>query len=198
MRLTWKTGGVALGLVFFAAVWLAKPVGISTEFAVAGGIVWDALQPGLVDGATSTNDYFAAKEGSIAKSIDAPLSSYGIWFAVATALGGLSSHLLRRAARKNGTEPDPYTGEAVKVPTGRDHHIPEVWRARFGDNLPLRLGTSFLGGVLVLYGARLADGCTSGHMMSGMMQTSISGYIFAVAAFGMAVPAAYLIYRKRA
>lgn len=198
MRLTWKTGGVALGLVFFAAVWLAKPIGISTEFAVTAGILWDAVQPGLVDGATSTNDYFAAKDGSIAKAIDAPLSSYGIWFGTATALGALVSHFLRRARRKDGTEPDPYTGQAVTVPAGRDHHIPQVWWERFGTSLPLRLGTSFLGGVLVLYGARLADGCTSGHMMSGMMQSSVSGYIFAVAAFGMAVPAAYLIYRKRA
>lgn len=198
MRLTWKAGGLVLGLVFFAAVWLSKPVGISTEFAVTGGILWDAVQPGLVEGATSTNDYFAAKDGAIARSIDAPLSAYGIWFATATILGGLASHLLRRVRRKDGTEPDPYTGEPVPVPTGRDHHLPQVWRERFGDSMPLRLSAAFLGGVLVLYGARLADGCTSGHMMSGMMQSSISGYIFAAAAFGLAVPTAYLIYRKKA
>lgn len=197
MRLTWKTGGILLGLVFFAAVWLAKPIGISTEFAMTTGILWDAVQPDLVEGATSTNDYFAAKDGSIAKAIDAPLASYGTWFAVSTLLGGLVSHLLRRARHRDGTEPDPYTGEPVAVPAGRDHHLPQVWRERFGTSMPLRLGASFLGGVLVLYGARLADGCTSGHMMSGMMQSSISGYIFAVAAFGIAVPAALLIYRKR-
>ncbi|WP_300643307.1 YeeE/YedE thiosulfate transporter family protein [uncultured Helicobacter sp.] len=27
-----------------------------------------------------------------------------------------------------------------------------------------------LGGFLLLYGARMAGGCTSGHMMSGIMQ----------------------------
>ena len=33
-------------------------------------------------------------------------------------------------------------------------------------------------------------------MMSGMMQTSISGYIFALGAFGAAVPLAFTLYRK--
>jgi len=33
-------------------------------------------------------------------------------------------------------------------------------------------------------------------MMSGMMQTSISGYLFALAAFAIAVPTAIIIYKK--
>jgi hypothetical protein len=33
-------------------------------------------------------------------------------------------------------------------------------------------------------------------MMSGMMQTSISGYVFAAAAFAAAVPVALLVYKK--
>jgi hypothetical protein len=55
---------------------------------------------------------------------------------------------------------------------------------------------AFIGGFLVLYGARLAGGCTSGHMMSGMMQTSVSGYLFAVGAFAAAIPAAILMYGR--
>jgi hypothetical protein len=55
----------------------------------------------------------------------------------------------------------------------------------------------FFAGLLVLFGARLAGGCTSGHMMSGMMQTSLSGYLFAISAFAVAVPAAVLIYRRK-
>jgi len=53
-----------------------------------------------------------------------------------------------------------------------------------------------LGGFIVLYGARLAGGCTSGHMMSGMMQTAVSGYLFAAGAFAAAVPVALMMYRK--
>ena len=52
---------------------------------------------------------------------------------------------------------------------------------------------SFLAGFLLLYGARMADGCTSGHMMSGMMQGAVSGYIFAGAVFAVAIPTAILV-----
>lgn len=54
----------------------------------------------------------------------------------------------------------------------------------------------FIGGMLLLYGARLAGGCTSGHMMSGMMQGSISGYIFAGAVFLVAIPTAIFVHKK--
>ena len=57
--------------------------------------------------------------------------------------------------------------------------IPALWRANFGDAAWKRYVAAFAGGFVVLYGARLAGGCTSGHMMSGMMQTALSGYIFA-------------------
>lgn len=59
-----------------------------------------------------------------------------------------------------------------------------------------RYAMAFVGGFVVLYGARLAGGCTSGHMMSGMMQTALSGYVFAAGAFLAAIPTAMLIYRR--
>jgi len=34
-------------------------------------------------------------------------------------------------------------------------------------------------------------------MMSGMMQTSVSGYLFAVGAFAAAIPIALLIYGRK-
>jgi hypothetical protein len=73
---------------------------------------------------------------------------------------------------------------------------PEIWRANFGDTSVARYAVAFLGGFIVLYGARLAGGCTSGHMMSGMMQTALSGYIFAAGAFAAAIPTAMLMYKK--
>lgn len=77
--------------------------------------------------------------------------------------------------------------------------MPALWRANFGDgSLNKRYLVAFIGGFLVLYGARLAGGCTSGHMMSGMMQTAVSGYIFAAGAFAAAVPVAILMYKKGA
>jgi uncharacterized protein len=43
---------------------------------------------------------------------------------------------------------------------------------------------AFLGGVLIIFGARLAGGCTSGHIISGMTQLSVSGMLFAATVFG--------------
>lgn len=42
---------------------------------------------------------------------------------------------------------------------------------------------AFLGGVLIIFGARLAGGCTSGHIISGITQLSVSGMIFGAGVF---------------
>ena len=51
----------------------------------------------------------------------------------------------------------------------------------------------FIGGILLLYGARMAGGCTSGHMMQG----SVSGYAFAASVFVVAIPTALIVTRLR-
>ena len=81
-------------------------------------------------------------------------------------------------------------------PNTEDRMAPQVWRQRFGEDPRSPLYNVFFAGILVLFGARLAGGCTSGHMMSGMMQTSLSGYLFALGAFAAAVPAAVLVYKR--
>jgi hypothetical protein len=184
MILNWKMGGLALGLVFFAAVLLVKPIGVSTQFVILDGILWDAVSPDVVtqtpDGAyTSSNAYLAKSGGKYAKSVANPVN-YSFVFVLAMLLGAFASSFLR-----NG------------VPAG-ERTMPAIWRANFGDSTAKRFAVAFASGFVVLYGARLAGGCTSGHMMSGMMQTAISGYIFAAGAFAAAVPTAILMFRKEA
>ena len=60
-----------------------------------------------------------------------------------------------------------------------------------------KYGPFFISGFLLLYGARFAGGCTSGHMMSGMMQSSLSGYVFAGVVFLVAIPTAILTKKFR-
>ena len=74
--------------------------------------------------------------------------------------------------------------------------MPPVWRANFGDSVLKRFFAAFVAGFLVLFGARLAGGCTSGHMMSGMMQTAMSGYLFSAGAFLAGIPLALYLFRK--
>ena len=37
---------------------------------------------------------------------------------------------------------------------------------------------SMAGGALLMYGARMADGCTSGHALSGTAQGAASSWVF--------------------
>ena len=54
---------------------------------------------------------------------------------------------------------------------------------------------TFLGGFLILFGARLAGGCTSGHIISGIMQLSVSGMIFGAGVFASGIFTAKMIRR---
>jgi uncharacterized membrane protein YedE/YeeE len=47
-----------------------------------------------------------------------------------------------------------------------------------------RLILSFLGGVLFVYGAQLARGCTSGAALSGMAVLSVAGFVTMASIFG--------------
>lgn len=181
MILNWKIGGVALGLVFFLAVLLVKPIGVSTQFVILDGIIGNAVNAELVtttdEGYTSTNAYLAKSDGKYAKSVANPLN-YSFVFVLAMAAGAFGSAMLRGGVDKS------------------ERRVPALWRANFGDSVVKRYAVAFVGGFVVLYGARLAGGCTSGHMMSGMMQTSLSGYIFAAGAFAAAIPTAMMLFKR--
>jgi len=49
-----------------------------------------------------------------------------------------------------------------------------------------RLLFAFLGGILFVYGAQLARGCTSGAALSGMAVLSVAGFVTMIAIFGSA------------
>ena len=58
----------------------------------------------------------------------------------------------------------------------RVERVPSTWSARFGPSWRRRALGAFAGGILAMLGARLADGCPSGHGLSGLMQLSVSGF----------------------
>jgi len=55
--------------------------------------------------------------------------------------------------------------------------LPDMWEERFGPSRVKRGVVAFLGGTVAMFGARLADGCPSGHGLSGLMQLAVSGFI---------------------
>ena len=72
--------------------------------------------------------------------------------------------------------------------------VPALWAQHFGNDVWLRLGVAFAGGVVMAYGARLAGGCTSGHGISGALQLSVSSWIALACFFAGGVVTARLMY----
>ncbi len=75
--------------------------------------------------------------------------------------------------------------------------VPPTWQNRFGSSVFKRAIAAILGGIVAMVGARLADGCPSGHGLSGVMQLSVSGLAAMACFFAGGIIAAYLVYRKR-
>ncbi|MDP0589297.1 MAG: YeeE/YedE thiosulfate transporter family protein [Candidatus Endonucleobacter bathymodioli] len=182
----WIASGLALGIAFLLAVVLVKPIGISTQFVILDAIIWDSIYDNIIvedtnsnSGYSSPNAYLNKSGGKYAKDAAEPLN-YSFIFVLAMLLGGFIASKMQHGRDK-----------------GNDLVMPVVWKERFGGSTWKRHLASFVGGVLVLIGARLAGGCTSGHMMSGIMQTSVSGYLFAMGAFATAIPTAFLMYKYK-
>ncbi|APV52077.1 hypothetical protein BWI17_21850 [Betaproteobacteria bacterium GR16-43] len=103
---------------------------------------------------------------------------YGMLFLVGTFLGALAS--------------------ALAAGTFRVETIPGGWRERFGDSVPKRMAAAFAGGVLVMYGARMAGGCTSGNGISQGLQLAVVGWTFLAVMFPVGIATALLLFRRPA
>jgi uncharacterized membrane protein YedE/YeeE len=164
--LDWRIGGVLLGLLGTAAVALQGPIGVSTAYVTTEAAIAEQLVPG----ASQLNVYW--------KQIGATLTPE--WYlVVGVLLGALVSAVLARRA-----------GAA------RPSDIPSQWRARFGEGKRLRFAGAVVGGFLILFGARLAGGCTSGHIISGMSQLAVSGMVFAAGVFVSGIAVARTLYSR--
>lgn len=172
----WLPKALLLGLVFFLAVFIIKPVGVSTQFSMLSGLMYSKInseviyenpeKPGTF---TSDVEYYSRSNNKLVKSMMNPVN-YSFVFVLGIPLGAYV---------------------ASKVLGKREEEV--------ADEAPIAVSKSklflsgFLGGALILYGSRMAGGCTSGHMMSGMMQSSVSGFVFAAAVFAVAIPTAILM-----
>lgn len=78
----------------------------------------------------------------------------------------------------------------------RHPSVPPMWRRRFGASVPLRMALAFAGGLVMMVGARLARGCTSGHGITGTLQLAVSSWIFISLAFVVAIVTALIMYGR--
>ena len=76
----------------------------------------------------------------------------------------------------------------------RAERAPAVELVHAGEHTTRRRHVdAFVGGVLLLFGARLAGGCTSGHIISGITQLAVSSFIFAAGVFASGLLTARLL-----
>lgn len=75
--------------------------------------------------------------------------------------------------------------------------VPPTWEKRFGPSVGKRAIGAFVGGIIAMMGARMADGCPSGHGLSGMMQLSASAFVALAMFFLFGVIVAHIIYGRR-
>lgn len=168
--ISWKAAGIALGLLLTLATFLVKPLGVSTQFVVTDAIITHQVAPEFAENNAYLSKYGEQNDWGI---------GYG-WMLVLGMLagGGVTAMLLRS-----------------RQPKADQGSMPPMWEAQFGPSRVKRFAAAFLGGAFLLFGARLAGGCTSGHMISGISQLAISSFIFGVTTFAVAILVAKLLYR---
>jgi len=71
------------------------------------------------------------------------------------------------------------------------------WEKYKGNSYGKRVFWAFIGGFILIFGARMAGGCTSGHVISGGMQLAASSLIFALFVFaGLLLTGRYFYAKK--
>ncbi len=70
------------------------------------------------------------------------------------------------------------------------------WKKYKGNSNGKRIAWAFTGGFILIFGARMAGGCTSGHILSGGMQLAVSSLVFAVFVFTGLIITGKLFYKK--
>ena len=123
---------------------------------------------GLLDPAITQLDY-------VAKHLAGAKNWWQVALVVGIAVGAFVSSRLS-GVRRSGMSP--------------------VWSRTIGTTgLGQRMPVAFVGGFILLLGARIADGCTSGHGISGIAQLAVGSTIAVVAMFAGGIATAALFRR---
>lgn len=113
---------------------------------------------------------FDLKDSVYFKSIDVP-GSWEMWFIFGGFIGSLCI--------------------AVWTKKFKITFVPKLWGQYKGHSSAKRMAWSFIGGFILISGARIADGCASGHILSGNMEMAVSSFVFAVC-----VGLSYFVFTK--
>ena len=146
----WSPYAVGAGIGVLSWITFAlmgKALGTSTTMVRASGAIERAVVPEHVDNTA----YFTKYLGTMADPI--PFFEWQFALVVMLIVGAF---LAARLARSTFRE-----------------HVPDLWSKRFGPSKSVRYVGAFVGGAILLFGARMAGGCTSGHGISGGLQLGV-------------------------
>ncbi len=133
-----------------------------------GRLAGEAAIPFLGADTVAANTYWKAAPFAL---------DYGVLFLVGIMLGAFIS--------------------AIVSGTFKIELVPEVWKAEIGTSVWKRFAYAFFGGVIIMYGARLAGGCTSGHGISGGLQLAVSSWLFLAVMFATGLIASAFLFAKK-
>ena len=173
MKSVWSpyiAGALAGILAVLSVVISTKALGIPKYLGASTTFVRSAglIEKKLAQEHVATNEYFKAKRVRVEWQM---MFVFGIFF------GALVSSL---------------AGKTFKF-----EKIPPMWAEFYGEKVSVRVVAAFFGGMVSIFGARLAGGCPSGHGLSGMMQLAVSGLIAMIFFLVGGLLTARLIYRRR-
>lgn len=75
--------------------------------------------------------------------------------------------------------------------------VPPMWKIAFGPSRIKRWAVAFVGGIILMIGARMAGGCPTGHGLSGTLQLAVSGWIAVIFFFVGGIITAKWLYKGR-
>ncbi|MFZ5944395.1 MAG: YeeE/YedE thiosulfate transporter family protein [Bacillota bacterium] len=166
---SWVTAGVALGMLNILIFFSGNHLGTTTFYSQTTGYLTNFFFPDWIPISSWT-------KGTCGGT--ASLSVGWQWlFVMGLFIGAFAGNKTSK----------------VKI---QKEEVPQMWVERFGNKPYLRFTHAFLGGFLLLFGSRLAGGCTSSHVISGMSQMAVSGIVFGMAVFAAGIPTALILYGK--
>ncbi len=159
--------GIGLGILsWFTFATANKHLAITLQYEHLAAM----LQMGIAPEAVASNRYYAVRA---AEGLEPKVGWY-LMLLLGVFFGAFLSSWL--------------SGDRSKI------SVPPLWRWRFGGSSLKRFTAAFLGAALMVLGARIAGGCTSGHGISGTLQLAVQSWLFIGLAFASSIITAFLIF----
>jgi uncharacterized membrane protein YedE/YeeE len=161
--------GIGIGVLsWFAFATVNKHLAITLQYEHIAAMLQAAVAPETIE----SNRYYAVRS---AQGLEPKLGWY-LMLLVGVFLGAMLSSWLSDDRSRT--------------------LVPPLWRWRFGESKAKRFAAAFVGGAIMVLGARVAGGCTSGHGISGTLQLAVQSWLFIGLAFLAAIATAFLIFGR--